>query len=170
MKTALCLMQLGCSVAALAAETIVPLSAQQGVNVTIYNENRALVKDERKVELNSGLNELAFQGVSANMMPQTALLKGKGLSTREQNFNFDLLTREALLKKSVGRTVTVEYIDPATGVASRKSAEVLAYNNNKPVLKIDDKIEADYPGRVIFDSVPSNLRADPTLSDRKSVV
>ena len=69
MKTALCLMQLGCSVAALAAETIVPLSAQQGVNVTIYNENRALVKDERKVELNSGLNELAFQGVFAMTIP-----------------------------------------------------------------------------------------------------
>ena len=134
------------------------------MNVTIYNENRALVKDERRVNLVAGLNELAFQGVSANMMPQTALLKGAGLSTREQNFNFDLLTKEALLKKSVGKKVTVEYIDPATGKISRETAEVLAYNNTKPVLKIDGKIEADYPGRVIFDSIPENLRAEPTLT------
>ena len=164
MKSILCLLLLECSTVALASETIVPMSAQIGMNVTIYNENRALIKDERRVNLVAGMNELAFQGVSANMMPQTALLKGAGLSTREQNFNFDLLTKEALLKKSVGQKVTTEYIDPATGKVSQETAEVLAYNNNKPVLKIGDKIEADYPGRIIFDAVPSNLRAEPTLS------
>ena len=164
MKPILCLLQLGCSMAVLAAETIVPISAQQGVNVTIYNENRALIKDERRVSLVSGMNELAFQGVSANMMPQTALLKGTGLSTREQNFNFDLLTKDALLKKSVGQKVTVEYIDPATGNANRTTAELMAYNTGRPVLKIGDKIETDYPGRVIFDAIPGNLRAEPTLT------
>lgn len=164
MKSILCLLQLGCSAVALASETLVPMSAQQGVNVTIYNENRALIKDERRVTLAAGLNELAFQGVSANMMSQTALLKGAGLSTREQNFNFDLLTRESLLKKSVGQKVTVEYIDPATGKTDRETAEVLSYNEGRPVLKIDGKIETDYPGRIIFDSIPENLRAEPTLT------
>ncbi len=163
MKSILCLLLVGCSGVALASETVVPMSAQQSVNVTIYNENRALIKDERHVNLVAGLNDLAFQGVSANIMPQTALLKGHGLSTREQNFNFDLLTKEALLKKSVGQKVTVEYIDPATGKTSRETARVLAYNG-KPVLKIGDKIETDYPGRVIFDSIPENLRAEPTLT------
>ena len=163
MKSILCLLGM-CSSLAYAAETLVPMSAQQGMNVTIYNENRALIKDERRVNLTAGLNELAFQGVSAKMMPQTALLKGAGLSTREQNFNFDLLTKDALLKKSVGQKVTVEYIDPATGKTRRESAEVLAYNEGRPVLKIDGKIESDYPGRVIFDSIPDNLRAEPTLT------
>ena len=163
MKSILCLLGM-CSSVVYAGETLVPMSAQQGMNVTIYNENRALIKDERRVNLSAGMNELAFQGVSANMMPQTALLKGVGLSTREQNFNFDLLTKEALLKKSVGQKVTVEYIDPATGKVNREVAEVLAYNNAKPVLKIGDKIETDYPGRVVFDSIPENLRAEPTLT------
>ena len=164
MKSILLLLLFGCSSLALASETLVPVSAQQGMNVTIYNENRALIKDERRVNLVAGLNELAFQGVSANIMPQTALLKGKGLSTREQNFNFDLLTKEALLKKSVGQKVMFEYIDPSTGKASRGTAELLAYNGGKPVLKINGKIETDYPGRVIFDSIPANLRAQPTLT------
>ncbi|MBP5160663.1 MAG: DUF4139 domain-containing protein [Alphaproteobacteria bacterium] len=164
MKSVFCLLQLGCAAAALAAETLVPMSAQTGMNVTIYNEDRALIKDERKVDLTQGVNVLAFQGVSANMMPQTALLKGQGLTTREQNFNFDLLSKDALLDKSVGQKVLVEYIDPATGKASRESAELVAYNDRKPVLKINDKIETDYPGRIIFSSVPANLRAQPTLS------
>lgn len=163
MKAILSLLLLGSSMVVMADETVVPLSAQVGLNVTIYNENRALIKDERRVNLVAGLNELAFQGVSANMMPQTALLNGKGISTREQNFNFDLLSKESLLKKSVGQKVTTEYIDPATGKVSRNTAELLSYNG-KPVLKIGDKIETDFPGRIVFNSVPANLRAEPTLS------
>ena len=164
MKSVFCLLQLGVAAAALAAETVIPTSAQTSVNVTIYNENRALIKDERTVDLVAGINELAFQGVSKDMMPQTALLKGNGLSTLEQNFNFDLLSRDSLLQKSVGQEVLAEYIDPATGQINRVTAEVLAYNDHKPVLKIDEKIETDYPGRIIFNSIPENLRAQPTLT------
>ena len=164
MKSVFCLLQLGCAAAALAAETVVPMSAQTGMNITIYNEDRALVKDERHIDLTKGLNILSFQGVSANMMPQTAILKGQGLSTREQNFNFDLLSKDALLHKSIGQMVEVEYIDPATGNTKREQAELLAYNDHKPVLKINDKIETDYPGRILFETIPPNLRAIPTLS------
>jgi len=32
------------------------------------------------------------------------------------------------------------------------------------VLKINDLIETDYPGRIIFNSIPENLRAQPTLT------
>ena len=144
------------------AETIVPMNAQTNLNVTIYNDNRALVKDERQVTLAKGLNELAFSGVSANMMPQTAILSGIGLTTQEQNFNFDLLNQESLLQKSVGQTVHTEYIDP-NGKITNNVATLLSYNNGRPVLKIGGKIETNYPGRIVFDQVPANLRADPTL-------
>ena len=144
------------------AETIIPIQAQTNLNVTIYNDNRALVKDERKVTLTQGVNELAFQGVSANMIPQSAILSGDGLITKEQNFNFDLLNQESLLQKSVGQTVHTEYIDP-NGKITNGVATLLAYNNGHPVLKIGNKIETNYPGRIIFDKVPTNLRAEPTL-------
>ncbi len=144
------------------AETIIPIQAQTNLNVTIYNDNRALVKDERKVTLTQGVNELAFQGVSANMIPQSAILSGVGLTTKEQNFNFDLLNQESLLQKSVGQTVHTEYIDP-NGKITNGVATLLAYNNGHPVLKMNGKIETNYPGRIVFDKVPSNLRADPTL-------
>ncbi len=144
------------------AETVVPMNSQTNLNVTIYNDNRALVKDERQISLTKGVNELAFAGVSANMMPQTAILSGDGLTTLEQNFNFDLLNQESLLQKSVGQTVHTEYIDP-NGKITNNVATLLAYNNGKPVLKIGGKIETNYPGRIVFDTVPNNLRAEPTL-------
>ena len=145
------------------AETVVPMDAQINLNVTIYNDNRALIKDERQISLTPGLNELAFSGVSANMMPQTAVLSGVGLTTLEQNFNFDLLSQESLLQKSVGQTVHTEYIDPATGKIIPGSAKLIAYNNGSPVLKIGEKIETKFPGRIIFNKVPENLRSKPTL-------
>ena len=124
------------------AETVVPMNAQTNLNVTIYNDNRALVKDERQVALVQGLNELAFAGVSANMIPQSAILSGTGLTTREQNFNFDLLSQESLLQKSVGQTVHTEYIDP-NGKSTNGTATLLSYNNGRPVLKIGGKIETN---------------------------
>lgn len=51
------------------------LSEQQSVAVTIYNGNLALVKDQRKVKLNTGLNNLALRDVSAQIRPETALLR-----------------------------------------------------------------------------------------------
>ena len=80
-----------------------------------------------------------------------------------QNFNFDLLTHDAMMKKSVGQNVHTEYIDPATGKITTGTAKLLAYNDGKPVLKIGDKVETNFPGRIIFDKIPDNLRAQPTL-------
>jgi hypothetical protein len=58
-------------------------------------------------------------------------------------------------------------INPATGAETREQADVLAANGGV-VLKIGQRIEVlrddGLPVRVIFDKVPDNLRAHPTLS------
>lgn len=147
-----------------AAEKIVPESSQKNLNVTIYNANRALIKDTRAVQLENGLNTLSFTGVSSQIIPQSALLQGTDLKTQEQNFNFDVIDYNSLMEKSVGSQVGIEYIDPATGAVSSGTAELLAFNGGSPVLKIGNKIETNYPGRIIFNKVPDNLRVKPTLT------
>ena len=149
-----------------AVEKSVPVSAQRGLTMTIYNGNRALVNDVRFVSLDEGRNLLSFVDISDSVIPSSVLFKSKGVQVLEQNFNFDLLTQDKLMEKSVGQTVTVEYIDPATGIVTTDKAELLAvgsYNSSKPVLKIGNKIETNYPGRVIFNKVPENLLARPTM-------
>ncbi|MDH4175420.1 MAG: DUF4139 domain-containing protein, partial [Betaproteobacteria bacterium] len=99
--------------AAQAAVTEKPstLADQQSVAVTIYNENLALIKDVRKIALDSGPNRLALREVSAQMRPETALLRSLShagaLRLIEQNFDFDLLTPAKLLEKYVGREVRI---------------------------------------------------------------
>jgi hypothetical protein len=142
------------------------LNDQQSVAVTIYNNNLALVKDQRKVNLNSGLNNLALRDVSAQIRPETALLRSLSnagsFTTLEQNFDFDLLTPQKLLEKYVGKNVTIARINPATGVETTEQATVLSANNGV-VMRIGNRIETGIPGRIIYDDVPSNLRDRPTL-------
>jgi hypothetical protein len=142
------------------------LRDQQSVAVTIYNENLALVKDQRKVTLGSGYSTLAFRDVSARMRPETALLRslnapGK-LSVIEQNFDFDLLTPQKLLEKYVGKSVNIIRTNQATGVETSETGEVLAANQGV-VMKFGNRIETGIPGRIVYPDVPANLRDRPTL-------
>ncbi len=147
-------------------ESTTTLKDQQEVAVTIYNENLALIKDTRKVDLANGEGRLAWRDVSAKIRPETALLRNlthpKGFFLIEQNFDFDLLTPGKLLEKYTGQSVTILRRHPTTGVDEREDAVVLATNNGV-VLKYADRIEADFPGRIAYKSVPANLRDRPTL-------
>src|SRR3989442_1524520 len=142
------------------------LKDQQSVAITIYNENLALVKDTRRVTLETGPNRLALREVSGRMRPETASLRSLShpgaLALVEQNFDFDLLTPQKLLEKYVGRNVRIVRTHPTTGVESIESPTVLAANGGV-VLKIGDRIETGLPGRIVYDGVPPNLRDRPTL-------
>jgi len=148
-------------------ETRSTLEDQQEVAVTIYNDNLALVKDQRKVKLKSGLNSLAFRDVSAQIRPETALLRSltnpNSFNVLEQNFDFDLLTPEKLLEKYVGKNVTIIKTNPSNGAETSEQAQVLSANNGI-VLKMADRIETGLPGRIVYSDVPANLRDRPTLA------
>ena len=150
-----------------ATETKSTIDQQQSVAVTIYNGDLALVKDTRKVSLKTGLNALALRDVSAQIRPETALLRSinapGSLTLLEQNFDFDLLTPEKLLEKYVGKTVGLVKTHPTTGVETTEQATVLSANNGV-VLKVGNRIETGVHGRrIVYDDVPANLRDRPTL-------
>ncbi|SMF61832.1 DUF4139 domain-containing protein [Allosphingosinicella indica] len=142
-------------------------SAQGDVSVTIYNDNLALVQDVRRVDLPGGRSRQEFPDVSAQIRAETVTLSGDGFGIVEQNFDYDLLSPSALMQKAVGEEVTLVRTNPATGGEQRERARVLAVNNGV-VLQIGNRIEVlrddGLPVRVIFDKVPPNLRARPTLS------
>jgi hypothetical protein len=142
-------------------------SAQGEVSVTIYNNNLALVQDRRQLTLPAGRSRQEFPDVSAQIRPETVTLTGEGVGIVEQNFDFDLLSPQALMQKAVGETITLVRTNPATGAETRERARVLAANAGV-VLQIGPRIEVlrddGLPVRVIFDRVPENLRARPTLS------
>jgi hypothetical protein len=142
-------------------------SAQGDVHVTIYNNNLALVQDARTLNVPAGRSKQEFPDVSAQIRPETATLSGAGIAIVEQNFDYDLLSPDKLMEKAVGQVVTIVRTNPANGTETREQARVLAANGGI-VLQIGQRIEVlrddGLPVRVVFDKVPENLRARPTLS------
>lgn len=163
----LLLLGMGCVIAApLFAQGDVA-TAQGDVAVTIYQNGQSLIQDSRQMTLPPGRSKQEFPDVSAQIRAETVTLTGPGIGIVEQNFDYDLLTPAKLMEKAVGQTVTLLRTNVATGVETRVRAKVLAANGGV-VLQIGDSIEVlrddGLPVRVIFDRVPPNLRARPTLS------
>jgi hypothetical protein len=142
-------------------------TAQGDVAVTIYQNGQSLVQDTRRMIMPAGRSKQEFPDVSAIIRPETVTLTGPGIGIVEQNFDYDLLTPAKLMEKAVGQTVTLIRTNPASGAEMRVQAKVLAANGGV-VLQIGNTIEVlrddGLPVRVIFDKVPPNLRARPTLS------
>ncbi len=139
---------------------------QQGVALTVYNRDLALVRDTRKVRLPQGVSRLAFTDVSARIRPETARLYGD-LQVLEQNFDYDLLSPQKLLEKYVGRTIGLVRTHPQTGEEKREQGELLSVAEGQVVLRVGDRIETGgphAPWRFVFDEVPANLRERPTLT------
>jgi hypothetical protein len=156
--------------AALSALALIgPASAQSApqVAITIYNNGQALVEDQRAMAMSQGRQRLEFPGVSAQIRPETVAIVADDITIIEQNFDFDLLTPSKMMEKAVGSRVKIVRTNPATGAQTTEVAEVLAANEGV-VLRIGDRIEVlrddGLPVRVLFDSIPPNLRAKPTLS------
>ena len=142
-------------------------TAQGDVSVTIYNNGLGLVQDLRQLAIPAGRSTIAFPDVSAQIRPETLSFAAEGTGIVEQNFDFDLLTPQKLMEKAIGQTVTLIRTNPATGQETRERALVLSTAGGV-VVQIGDRIEVlrddGLPVRVIFDRVPPNLRARPTLS------
>lgn len=140
-------------------------SSRQELSITIYNDNLAMVRDVRRVELPKGEVRLELQDVSAQINAPSALLEMDGVSVLEQNFDYDLLTPEALIRKAVGQTVRIYRPHPETGEDRVEEARILAANDGV-ILDIDGRIEIlrDLPGRIVFADLPPALRERPTLS------
>src|SRR5277367_975822 len=142
-------------------------AADRTLSVTIYANDLALIQDRRDIDVSGGRQRIEFQDVSAQIRPETVSLTAADIGIVEQNFDFDLLTPAKLMEKAVGHEVTIVRVNPATGAETREQALVLATNGGV-VLKIGQRIEVlrddGLPVRVIFNKVPDNLRARPTLS------
>ncbi len=154
------------STVAFAGENVIGEDKKNNLEISIYNNNLALVKEERSVALKQGVNDIAFEGVAAQIKPETALLSAPGIKVLEQNYDYDLLTANNIVDKSVGEKVKTVMLNPETGENIFDSAEIISASYGQPLLKFNYGIEAAFPGRLVFEKLPSGLRSEPTLVAR----
>ncbi len=147
-----------------AAEVVSTAQDQQDLNLTVYNSNRALVSQTRSVNLPTGESSLRYSDIASGIMAPTVIVEGaKGVTVLEQNYEFDLISRQKLLEKYVGKEVTIVQENEYTGKTESKKATLLAVNG-EPVFEIEGKIVLGTPGRIELPELPENLYAKPTMN------
>jgi hypothetical protein len=145
------------------------LDDQAELAITIYNSDLALVRDVRNIQMARGTSDLHFMDIAATVNPATvhfrSLTEPSRVSVLEQNYEYDLLEPDKLLRKYVGREVTLIRIrrDDNTTREEEVKARLLSYNN-APVWEIGGEIvtgmSADH---IKFPELPGNLYSRPTL-------
>ncbi len=154
---------------ALAADNGLPITAanRTGLNVTVYNDDLALVKDKREITVpKSGRQALLFIDIPKKIQATSTIVKNLQRSAQwqvlEQNYRYDLITSHALLAGYVGRELVLITYNSDNQVQERVKAKLLALND-KPIYQIGDQIYLDHPGAVILPDAPENLVAAPGL-------
>ncbi|MBP5698796.1 MAG: DUF4139 domain-containing protein, partial [Alphaproteobacteria bacterium] len=131
--------------------------------ITIYNQNLALIKKSQTTDLKSGINEIIFDEVAQQMRPESAFIYGADIRVLEQNYDYAGINYSTLLQANLGKEVNTVRTNPQDGSNIFKRALLVSANQDSPLLKFDYGIETNFPGRVLFDSIPKELNSTPVL-------
>jgi hypothetical protein len=147
------------------AEVPAGSTARKDLAVTVYNQDFALVREIREVEIPEGIFHLQFDDVSAQIQPNSvsvvSLTAPDALTLLEQNYEYDLVNPQKLLEKYLGKEVFIARKDES-GKEVLVSATLLSTDGGG-VYQVGDRIELGANGRIILPSLPEGLRIRPTL-------
>src|SRR5262245_32773044 len=145
------------------------LGDQVELAVTVYNSEIALVRDVRTLKLPRGVFDLRFMDIAATVNPATvhfrSLTEPSRVSVLEQNYEYDLLEPDKLLKKYVGRDVTLIRNRQVNGSTQEEevTAHLLSYNG-QPVWRVGSEIVTGlHADHIRFPELPDSLFTRPTL-------
>lgn len=140
--------------------------AQENVELTVYNQNFALVKDQRSLDLKKGLNKIDFKDVASLIEPTSvhfvSLTAPDSCSILEQNYEYDLMSSDKLLSKYIDKNIKIVTKDGKTyeGILS-------SFDNNNIVMSGQDGlsmiVRPDNVNQITFDKTPEGLITKPTL-------
>ncbi|MDW8056540.1 MAG: DUF4139 domain-containing protein [Elusimicrobiota bacterium] len=139
------------------------------VELTIYNQNLALVKEKREVELKKGTQVLKIQDVAGRIDPTSVHFKSITAPDEcfilEQSFDYDLISQHKLLEKYIGKEIEIkEYLQEKDATKEITKKGILISIHDGRVVKIGDKIHLNPQGVIVLPDLPEGLITKPTLS------
>lgn len=139
---------------------------KEGVDITIYNQNFGLVKDRRMLNLREGINHIRFSDVAAEIEPTSVHFKSLtdplGCTIQEQNYEYDLLNSDKLLKKYVDKKIKLiakgDKVYEGTLMSYDGENIVISVNGSLSMICRKDNIK-----EISFPDLPEGLITKPTL-------
>ncbi|MDD5194219.1 MAG: DUF4139 domain-containing protein [Candidatus Omnitrophica bacterium] len=138
----------------------------QEVEVTVYNQNFALVKDQRYFDLTKGINKVQFNDVAKLIEPTSvhfvSLTDPASSVILEQNYEYDLMSSDKLLSKYIDKNIKI-----VTGDERSYDGMLLSYDNANVVISAADGLSMitrpDNIRQISFEKIPEGLITKPTL-------
>jgi len=148
-----------------ARNTPVAAAKSAGVDLTVYNQNIALVKDRRVLALKSGMNEVRFSDVAAQIDPTsvqfTSITDPNGTRVIEQNYAYDIVGSQKILQKYLDQNVSL-----VTDGGTKYSGKLLSGSDDIILQSDDGQVTTVKLARVRelkFPNLPGGLITKPTL-------
>lgn len=131
------------------------------LNLTIYNDNIALVTEERTVKFKEGKQQIIYENVPSSIIQESVRTKfSNELTLYSQNYSFDTITFNSMLKYYVGKKVS--YIN---NLNKKVSAILLSENplliNDLETNEIFTITDTD---KILFPKIPETMTLKPSLS------
>lgn len=164
----------------IAIAALVAAAGSSSPELTIYNQGIGFVKEVRSIDLKPGQQTLEIEDVPARIDPTSvgfrSLTAPDSFDVLEQNYRYDLISRQAILDKSVGKRIrfirtiggTRDVLEgvllsaPTSIVATPEGGTQQTYNGM--VIRTDDgRIALDPTGEIEVQQVPEGLISRPTL-------
>ncbi len=138
----------------------------QNLSLTIYNENRALVREKRILSLKSGTSTISFTNVASRIDPTSVHFKSltspEKLTILEQNYEYDLVNADKIMRKYLGENIRLvtkkgEVFDGKLLTASGSNIVIQDENGEIKIIRGDGVEHFDFP------ELPEGLITRPTL-------
>lgn len=153
------------------------------VDLTVYNQNLSLIREERTIPLAKGMSVVivpdipaTIDGTSLHFLSRTA---PGAVSVLEQNYQYDLVSQGKILEKYVGKEVEFVRLNEETKQEFTVKGRILStgyqaqpqFGSTVPVYaavggivaEINGKIEINPAGRLVLPSLPEGLILRPQL-------
>ena len=131
------------------------------VAVTVYNQDLGLIREQREVEFPKGVGEVRFVDVASQIIPTSVHFSSPNAALLGQNYEYDLIDSDKLLRKYLDNKVKLISEDGETFIGLLLSA------SGDIVLREDDgSIRSLARGRIVnilFPDLPEGLITRPTL-------
>jgi len=163
---AVALLAIACAPAWAAPVAEKPAPSEEGVSLTVYNQNFAVVKEVRSLDVPQKTSVVQFRDVAklidATSVAFKSLTDPQGTTVLEQNYEFDLVSADKLLDKYIDKELTV-----VTKQGKSYEGLLQSFDAGQLVLKGKNGIvmvqRPDNVQNIEFSVLPEGLLTRPTL-------
>ena len=121
--------------------------------ITVYNQGIALVQKTQVISVQKGVQPVFIKNIPSSIEPSTVFFQdlshlGK-VQILEQRYNDNLISRQELLTRYLGKQIEVEEVNSKTGKIKFQKARLLSISPDV-ILEINRKVYLTPPGKLIF--------------------